>query len=55
MSNPPTGPITGPTWCSDGNTYTPVTLPDGYSCIGDQRADHQALVAALMAAHPENC
>lgn len=43
------------TWCSNGNTYTVETLPDEYDCVEDQRADHQALVAALMAQHPENC
>ena len=54
MTVPPTAPLVK-SWCSDGTTYTVTTRHEPYSCVADQRADHDAAVAALMAQHPANC
>ena len=42
-------------WCSDGNAYEVWTYAAGYATEEEQCADHDAAVAALMEAHPENC
>lgn len=56
MVEPPTQPLVEPRWCSDGDFYGPViTHPEPYECVSDQREEHDAVVAALMAAHPQNC
>ena len=51
MTVPPTTPLVT-SWTSNGQPFTVTTRHEPYSCFSDQRAAHDAAVAALQAIHP---